>query len=67
MKNDFSAFHKTWIYGLLIFMASCSGCAMFGDDHVCPPGLLKKVEYESDNGDRVIKSVSCYPEEGQRP
>lgn len=61
-------FHKVWIYCLLALVASCTGCAMFGDDRVCPEGLLKQVVYETDRlGDRVIKSVSCYPEDGQRP
>lgn len=61
-------FHRYWIWGLIALVAGCSGCAMFGDDRVCPEGLLKRVEYETDrNGDRVIKSVNCYPEGGQRP
>jgi hypothetical protein len=62
-------FHRYWIYGLLALVVGCTGCSMFGGkDSICPEGLLKKVEYETDrNGDRVIRSVSCYPEDGQRP
>jgi hypothetical protein len=61
-------FHRYWIWALLAFVVGCSGCAMFGGKRVCPEGLLKKVEYETDrNGDRVIKSIACYPKDGQRP
>lgn len=50
-------------------LTTCVSCSVFGGgDRVCPEGLLKKVEYETDrSGDRVIKSISCYPEGGQRP
>jgi hypothetical protein len=61
--------HRYWIWGLLALMVGCVGCAAFGgDDRVCPEGLLKKVEYETDhNSDRVMKSITCYPKDGQRP
>jgi len=60
-------FHRFWIYGLLLTLVV--GCSVFGgNDRVCPEGLLKKVEYETDrNGDRVIKAIACYPKGGQRP
>jgi hypothetical protein len=67
-------FFQIVIYGFLgllltVFMVGCvTGCAMFGDNRVCPEGMLKKVEYETDrNGDRVIRSITCYPKEGHRP
>ena len=68
-KASWDNFHRAWIFGLIALVAGCSGCSAFGGgNRVCPEGLLKRVEYETDrNGDRVIKSVTCYPKEGQRP
>ena len=71
MKANFDLFHKVWIYAVLALMVGCTGCSMFGGgerDRVCPDGYLKKVEYETDrNGDRVIRSITCYSKDGQRP
>jgi hypothetical protein len=67
-------FFRYVIYGTLAFvmlccLAFCASCSMFGGgDRVCSEGFLKKVEYETDrNGDRVIKSIACFPKDGQRP
>jgi hypothetical protein len=63
-------FFKTLIYCVLVLsLFYCSGCGVFGGgERVCPEGFLKKVEYETDrNGDRVIRAITCYPKDGQRP